>query len=174
MLDKMLDVSGEIKDVQYFLREAYIGLLLQLSKDWISYEIEFQGEKFLFEPPMTLKEKEKQEQDKKRFIELLLKDAMNLAVEEAMSDGPEIDMFDDRSPFYKLNFLRALDVDKEQYESPIVPESYQELKDEAAKAGGSKPLDKDSYWVKMAFSKKGLADFDKIIKRWIKGKDHVS
>ena len=143
----MPDVSGKIIDVQYFLREAYTGLLLQFSKDWVSYEIEFKGEKFIFEMPMTLQEKEKQEQDKRRFIELLLKDAMNLAVDESMQDGEEIDVFDERSPFYKLNLLRALEVDKEDYESPIVAESYQELKDEAAKEKKSISLDLDSYQV---------------------------
>ena len=148
ILDDMPDVSGTAKDVQYFLREAYTSLLLQLSKDWVSYEIEFNGEKYVFEPAMTLEEKEQQERRKKHFIRDLLKDAMNLAVEEAMTDGPDLDLFDERCPFYKINLLRALDVEKEQYESPIVPESYKELKDEAAKERKSVSLDFDSYHVK--------------------------
>ena len=147
MLEKMIDVSGKQIDVEYFLIEAYTDLYAQFSKDWVSYEIDYKKERFVFEMPMTREDEERQIRYKKRFLELLLKETMNLAVEDAMREGEEYAIDDVRNPFFKLNFLRSLDVEKEDYESPIVPESYQEVKDEVGKEKKAVAIDLDSYYV---------------------------
>jgi hypothetical protein len=112
----MNELIEEMNNIEYALRILYHELNAQLSEGFVNYDIEFGGEKFRFDAYTT-------QEERNRFIKLLLDDAMEVSTRCAVSDDLE-----GIQAWSRIIQFISMRVKKEDIVSPLYAEEYQEIK----------------------------------------------
>lgn len=119
-----------------------------LSRDYVFYFAEVDGEKFNLLPPFSAEDLIEFEQLKKRYITLMFQKALNKLVQEVI-DNNYLPLEEPKA-FNDVDEFLAMDVPRDAFVSEFSAEYLQGLKDEAAAAKiKAKPLDLDNVHINM-------------------------
>ncbi len=126
--------------------EKIAALEKALSLDYIDFDIQIGKKLYKFHPPVDKKDANRLSKDRRNLITFLLREASHVLVQEAL-----LNYYDDEEPvqsiaFERIDFILNSIPSREQIASPIDPDSYQEIREQAKKQVG---LNYDAYQVKM-------------------------
>lgn len=126
----------------------------KLSQDHVMLDVDYGKKKFNFHKPLDAKGKSDQYRQRKMFVKLIVGEALSTYIKNI--DDEDADLM----AFNRINELMAMIPSKEQIQSPIAPESYEEIKVEAKKSVG---LNYDAYQVKMQDERNFIDEYPDLI-----------
>jgi hypothetical protein len=135
-----------VKDIDIVLSESMSKVNEMLSKDYVYYIVEVDGEKFNLAEPFEAEEKLSNEFNKRKYIVSLYQEAFNKLIQE-IADNNYVTL-ERTNAFYNIDSLLSMDVPVEAFISEYSAQDLQDIKDAAANDPiKARPLNLDSVYV---------------------------
>ncbi len=100
-----------------------------ISKQFVFYKVQFGDESFDFSPPLWSEDKERIQQEKKKFLKLIFNDALKTLIENIVDDAePSYDNL----PWKTIDCFLASALEEADVLSGVTAEELQGMKDKAA------------------------------------------